>query len=376
MKLLEITNSPDLRIDREAGVIHGVKILGSTSLNGRIYSSKAMREAASMYEGIDVNIDHPSRKDPDAERGLVDGFGCLKQVNVREDGVYGDLHYLKSHEHAEVILERAEQMPQRFGLSHNADGHTSRKGGTEVVESIERVRSVDLVRNPATVNNLFESQKENQTMKKRPLLEVIRHALPFGRSRILEQEGLAIGETPVAELPVEVAAEAPADEQIKAAFRAMVVAAFDDDSLDAKATLSKIKDIMKAQEKLMESPATNEAPVEAPAEAAAAVAESHKQKADPRLDKLVESVTTLAQRDTVRDVLDGFGIGLYDLSPENRNLLEGQQDEASMKSLIQSWPPAARRPRTGPPRSHRPMYESVETVKVPEGAEALANAIR
>ena len=39
-----------------------------------------------------------------------------------------------------------------------------------------------------------------------------------------------------AEAPVEVPAEADSGQQVKAAFRAMVMAAFDDESLDAKAT--------------------------------------------------------------------------------------------------------------------------------------------
>ncbi|ANS03316.1 hypothetical protein [uncultured Mediterranean phage uvDeep-CGR2-KM19-C37] len=370
MKLLETTYSPDLRVDPEAGIIHGVKILGSTSLNGRIYSRRAMHEAASMYEDIDVNIDHPIRTDPDAERCLIDGFGCLKGINVREDGVYGDLHFLKSHEHADVILERAKRMPQRFGLSHNADGHTARRGGTEVVESIERVRSVDLVRNPATVSTLYESENNRMT-KTRTLREVLVHALPFGRGKLLEQDTIIADAMPAADVSVDVASEAPADDQVKAAFRAMVVAVFDDTTLDAKATLAKIKDILTAQTKLMEAPATDSDET-----VTGATTESHT-KSTSGSDSLLESrLNRMENRELVREVLDGYGIGLYHLSPENRTLLKSQKDEASMRALIESWPPAARRLRTDQPRSARPLFEDQDNYEPAKTPEEFANAIR
>ncbi|NLF70306.1 MAG: hypothetical protein GX575_14800 [Candidatus Anammoximicrobium sp.] len=38
---------------------------------------------------------------------------------------------------------------------------------------------------------------------------------------------------------------------MKAAFRSMVIAAFDDDKMDIKATLAKIRQILQAQERLM-----------------------------------------------------------------------------------------------------------------------------
>ena len=51
-----------LRIDRDKGIIHDVKVLGRDSKNGRVYTQEAMNDAAKLYEGISVNIDH---RDPD-----------------------------------------------------------------------------------------------------------------------------------------------------------------------------------------------------------------------------------------------------------------------------------------------------------------------
>lgn len=59
---------------------------------------------------------------------------------------------------------------------------------------------------------------------------------------------------PVMQAEMEEPAEEPAADagtQMKDAFRSMVLAAFDDESLDTQATIAKIKEIMKAQEKLL-----------------------------------------------------------------------------------------------------------------------------
>lgn len=155
--LLETTYSPALRVDREAGIIRNVKILGRDSRNGRTYSDTALNEAARLYEGLGVNIDHPDRGVPDADRRLADGFGHLQNVRKNGDAVYGDLVYLKSHALAAQICEAADRMPRQLGLSHNAEGYVVHREGRWMVEHLERVRSVDLVRTPATNRGLFES---------------------------------------------------------------------------------------------------------------------------------------------------------------------------------------------------------------------------
>lgn len=150
-----------VQVDRDAGVIRGVKILGRVSANGREYSTTALRQAARCYEGLGVNMNHPDRGHPHLERPVQDGFGWLEGVQVQDDGVYGDLHFLKSHAMAGPICEAAERRPDRFGLSHNATGNVVERDGKRIVESIEQVRSVDIVQRPATTQGLFESLSES-----------------------------------------------------------------------------------------------------------------------------------------------------------------------------------------------------------------------
>lgn len=145
------------QIDREAGIIRRVKILGRKSDNGRVYSDQAIKEAAALYNNVKVNIDHPQGEKGDVTRPLADTFGTLRDIDLAEDGVYGNLHYLKSHPLAETVCEAAERMPTQLGLSHNAEGRITSDDKQDVVESVECVYSVDLVSRPATNYSLFES---------------------------------------------------------------------------------------------------------------------------------------------------------------------------------------------------------------------------
>jgi hypothetical protein len=160
-KLLESwTSIQDGRIDTERGLVRGVKILGNTSVHGYGYSAKAMKAAVPLYEGVRVNVDHPSRTDTERKsRSYADRFGRLKNVQYIEGkGLFGDLYYNKNHRLAGQFEYDAKNDPKNLGLSHNARGDFGR-GNSKMVESITSVTSVDLVADPATNAGLFESQR-------------------------------------------------------------------------------------------------------------------------------------------------------------------------------------------------------------------------
>lgn len=182
-----VRNTSSLRVDRDAGVIHGVKVLGLESANGRRYTPEAVRQAARLYEGVPVNIDHPSDGQGAAARECDARFGQLRNVQVRADGLYADLHYLKAHPLAERICEAAERMPDAFGLSHNAEGRGEQEDGVLVIREIADVHSVDLVSDPATTQGLFEHRTTMKTTL-RKLIEAskVQQAL---RQRLLEMGG-------------------------------------------------------------------------------------------------------------------------------------------------------------------------------------------
>src|SRR5581483_9249417 len=64
----------NVRVDREAGVVRGVKILGLESRNGRTYLPAALAGSIRLYEGAKVNVNHP-KGHPQAPRDYQDRIG-------------------------------------------------------------------------------------------------------------------------------------------------------------------------------------------------------------------------------------------------------------------------------------------------------------
>lgn len=146
-----------VRVDRAAGVIRGVKILGLQSRNGRTYRPEALVEAVPLYENAKVNVNHP-KGGPHTPRDYQDRLGVLRNVAARPaEGLFGDLHFNPKHAMAEQLIWDAEHSPENVGLSHNVEARIGRSGDQVAVEAILRVESVDLVADPATTRGLFES---------------------------------------------------------------------------------------------------------------------------------------------------------------------------------------------------------------------------
>ncbi|MBN2024493.1 MAG: hypothetical protein JW809_17065 [Pirellulales bacterium] len=149
-----------MRVDRAAGVIRGVKILGRQSRNGRLYPAQTLLDAAPLYEGAKVNVNHP-KPSAGAPRDYQDRIGSIRNVVARPDeGLFADFHFNPKHTLAEQLLWDAEHAPEHVGFSHNVEARTARRGDQVVVEAITRVASVDLVADPATTQGLYESVDE------------------------------------------------------------------------------------------------------------------------------------------------------------------------------------------------------------------------
>ncbi len=146
-----------MRVDRQAGVIRGVKLLGLESRNGRTYLPEALSQATRLYESAKVNVNHP-KGNPTGPRDYQDRIGTIRHVTVRSgEGLFGDFHFNPKHALAEQLMWDAERAPENVGFSHNVEARVGRRGDRVVVEAITRVQSVDLVADPATTRGLFES---------------------------------------------------------------------------------------------------------------------------------------------------------------------------------------------------------------------------
>jgi hypothetical protein len=146
-----------VRVDREAGIIQGVKILGLQSRNGRSYLPEALSAAAQLYEEAKVNVNHPKGA-PTGPRDYQDRIGTIRNVALRSgEGLFADFHFNPKHALAEQLIWDAEHAPENVGFSHNVEARTTRRGEQVVVEGITKVQSVDLVADPATTRGLYEA---------------------------------------------------------------------------------------------------------------------------------------------------------------------------------------------------------------------------
>jgi hypothetical protein len=150
------SGSQRLRVDRDAGVIRGVKLLGLSSRNGRRYREGALVDAIDLYEGAKVNINHP-KGHPLSPRDYQDRLGVVRGVQFRGgEGLFGDLHFNPRHALSEQLVWDAENAPQNVGMSHNVLARTKNVGDETIVEAITKVQSIDLVADPATTSGLYE----------------------------------------------------------------------------------------------------------------------------------------------------------------------------------------------------------------------------
>ena len=227
------------QVDAENGVIHDVAILGAESKNNRTYTERALDDAVKLYEGMTVKLDHPDPKNAKADRSVRESFGELRNLRKKDGKVRGDHHFPVSHAFAAQYVESALRFPRQIGFSHNADGASKLKSGKQIVESLHKVRSVDLVDKPATNESLFESG-DTQTIE-----EAIEGFEPVLAKVMLEN--LAAG---IIAPTAPVAPGAGSADQVKQSFRQAVMAVFDDDSLDTNQTLERIKEIMGALDRV------------------------------------------------------------------------------------------------------------------------------
>jgi hypothetical protein len=229
-------------VDEASHIIKHVKILGKESINGRDYSPAINSKVLAAYEGAPVFAGHVGKPGQTRNGSYGDRVGTIRNPAIESDGLYGNLHYNPEHPLARSLVWEAKNESKNLGLSHHAD-LAYRDRNQSIVESIERVHSVDLVNRPATTNGLFESENPVKTFK-----QVLESLPADNKIKAVFEEMMAGGVS--GDLPVDAPVGGQADGQIKAAFRSAVTAAFDDDSLDSKATLAKIKSILGAYDKL------------------------------------------------------------------------------------------------------------------------------
>ena len=117
-------------------------IQAGLSLNGNMYRSEILAACAPKFEGAKVFYDHK-----DVTRSFKDLAGEITGVRMVGDRMVGTLEVLEADHWLQSVLR---DKPHLVGLSVFVWAYSSKQDdGTELIESIEHVQSVDLVDDPA-----------------------------------------------------------------------------------------------------------------------------------------------------------------------------------------------------------------------------------
>jgi hypothetical protein len=150
------------RVDREAGIIRGAAVItGGVTARGHDLEvdDKTLEQIVTCGNAkgrVQVKLNH---KDPQALQSIC---GYLEGFRREGDKVVADWHLLKSHEEYDKLMERAERMPDCFGLSAAFAGPPQGekvKGGKKAARC-EELLAVDCVAMPAAnPQGLFEDKR-------------------------------------------------------------------------------------------------------------------------------------------------------------------------------------------------------------------------
>jgi hypothetical protein len=171
------------RIDRENGVLKRVHLQGPISKWGHRYDASGMRKASTKFEGLVCCIDHDYKGGP---MKVNPTWGTVQApIDVDDEGIWGDLAFVKCHEQTGPILEAAERGLNKIGLSPVNNVIREQNG---VIFEYEPQR-IDLVIGAATTKGLFEQAPEEGAEEK-SADDHIEDSIHSAVSAILKGEGM------------------------------------------------------------------------------------------------------------------------------------------------------------------------------------------
>lgn len=356
------------RVDAARGIVKNVKILGMESRHGYRYSPTALKNAVELYEGVRVNIDHPDRKTPGAARSYLSRFGSLKNVRfVEGDGLRGDHHFNPQHTIAKTYAWDADNDPSACGFSHNAKGPLVEGRDGLVCESIEAVRSVDLVADAATTASLFEGKPRMKIRKKRTKLSPegknkVRRLLfqRFGRQiarQLIEDMGGVEQAAPLAMPP-----EGGESDNVEALI-ALIRKVLANPNITAEESIKQVTKRLKALKDMIPGGSAKDAGVD-PALAGMEGDEDdddededdrlesrgksrrrkkdEEDEPDDRLEGALSFIEGMQRREAITELCDEQG---FKPTAKQRKLLEGMDDDEAREALIESWVDDSDNPR-------------------------------
>ena len=153
-------------------------LVGPKSVNNRVYSPEVLRKAVEdgLYDGVPIFLDH--------EEKIQTLVGRVTKAYWDEDKncVRGDIEIYDSP-YSSIIDIIINVFGGEFGFSHvvEAEVDEEKESGKEYVKHISKVKSVDLVTDPATTKGINEVQER--------VMNAIRNVIKESRIRKLKECG-------------------------------------------------------------------------------------------------------------------------------------------------------------------------------------------
>lgn len=365
-----------LKVDQEAGIIYGVKVVGRKSKNnhgrpgvteGTEYTPEAFRNAIPLYEGVSVYTNHPSIQDRARgnNRDVRESIGVIR--NPRMDGsddIRGDLYYKKSHSFTPEIVEDVQRSLGTMALSHNAmPGRERVSNGKLIIESIESVNSVDLVDKGGTNTNLWESESPMKIKSFKSILESFVSNKTKGH-KALAKRVMEMDDTP-ADVPSEETASP--EDQIASGFKAAIMAIIDGEG-DAKTKAKKIKQYLQAHEDLTSDKEPKDDPASDDSDTSS---DSNTDDSKKTSESLKREIATLKSKEACRELCESEDVKPSAVLLKSLMLLESVEDRKAL--LAES---KATRPVVKKPTSSSPAPKAVTEGKEPKNKNEFVNSIR
>lgn len=157
----------DGEVDHDNAVIRGASLIktGEAEGHGLVVDQTLLSQLQTCGKEkgkVSINLDHGS--------GITSTCGYVTGFRIDGEKLRGDIHLLKSHKETPVILERAEKMPECFGLSVAFRPPSGNKKGDPIGQGkfaarCDKLMSVDLVCRPAANDSLFSIPSVDKSRK-------------------------------------------------------------------------------------------------------------------------------------------------------------------------------------------------------------------
>ena len=202
MKAMQISESTisgqfkEGKFDKESRTISNVIILNSTSANRYFPGSKGTRFSESFLQAVAANIDgkkvymnHVSMEELDKHHGVRDVkdiIGFYENGRMENGVPRADIKYLPHQ--APIVESLVGEMADKIGLSIVANGEMSYDKETGIAEaySLKTLHSADLVTEPGSTNNMFESGNPNDEEEGMEIKDLTKSELLSNRPDLVE----------------------------------------------------------------------------------------------------------------------------------------------------------------------------------------------